>query len=296
MRQNGNRSGSNSSMSRFGLLWGAILALLLGACASSQGSKTVPVAETSSTSQSPVAGADVFSADQQSQTPEERYWQLKFALGLTDGIDEELLDALESHFGLPDGTVPVMPDVASYQEAGYRIASSNSILEALADLAAFRAVAGDAMRAEIEQIENDHPERIAALSEELLTEEILIVRSAILDSLESLALEDPSFNTLDLAIYREGTLRARNQLEYVVFAQDMDILADRSIEDTTGRLDAFHRMLDDNQDAEFIRERILATEEMNRQLTDEHREYATRRTLRTLFFLLPAINSYFRYR
>lgn len=279
-------------MARTGLLIGTTLMLLQVACVSSQVSNTAPEAA----SATPASGDATMTAAEQAQTPAERYWQLRFALGLTDDIDADLLNALEMHFGPPDGSVPVLPDVANYQGAGYRIASSNSILEALADLAAFRAVAGDALIAELEQIENDYPEQIATLSEELLAEEILIVRSAILDSLESLALEDPAFSTLDLSIYREGTLRARNQLEYVVFAQDMDMLADRSIEDTTGRLDAFHRMLDDNQDAAFVRERILATEEMNRQLTDEHREYATRRTLRTLFFLLPAINRYFRYR
>lgn len=229
-------------------------------------------------------------------TPEERYWQLRFALALTDGVDEQLLAALEGEFGPPDGTVPEIPDLASYQGAGYRVASSNSILKALTDLAALRAVAGDLLAAELEQIENAYPERIAALSEEILAEEILIVRSAVLDSLESLAASNPAFQAAELAPYQEGTLRARNQLEYVIFAQDMDALADRSIEDTTGRLDAFHRMLDDNEDAVFLREQILAAEEMNRQMTDEHREYATQRTVRALFFLLPALNSYFRYR
>ncbi len=292
MKRTGNRTGSSKRMTRIGLLIGTTLMLLLAACAGNQVGNDAPEA----VPETPASDIVSVSPGEPSQTPAERYWQLRFALGLTDSIDAELLNALEMHFGPPDGTVPVLPDVANYQGAGYRIASSSSILEALADLAAFRAAAGEALTAELEQIESDYPEQLATLSEELLAEEILIVRSAILDSLESLALQDPAFSTLDLASYREGTLRARNQLEYVVFAQDMDMLADRSIEDTTGRLDAFHRMLDDNQDAAFVRERILATEEMNRQLTDEHREYATRRTLRTLFFLLPAINRYFRYR
>lgn len=262
------------------------LALLQGSCASAPEAQPAPAA----------SPAEPDSLSNTTLTPEERYWQLRFALALTEGIDEQLLAALEGEFGPPDGTVPDIPDLAAYQGAGYRVASSNSILKALTDLAALRAVAGELLLSELEELESSYPERIAALSEELLAEEILIVRSAVLDSLESLAVSNPDFRDAELAPYREGTLRARNELEYVVFAQDMDALADRSIEDTTGRLDAFHRMLNDNQDAVFLRERILATEEMNRQLTNEHREYATRRTVQALFFLLPALSNYFRYR
>lgn len=281
-------------MRRFALLIVTALLLLQAGCATTQ--QSTGSATSGSTAEPAAASTDPDLPADALQTPGERYWQLRFALGLTQGVDDELLAALEERFGGPDGTLPGIPDLADYQGAGYRIASSNSILEALTDLAVFNAVAGDELRAEILQLETDYPERIAALSEDILAEEILIVRSVIMDSLESLKLNDPAFSDVDLATYQEGTLRARNNLEYVVFSEEMDALADRSIADTTGRLDAFHRMLGDNEDDAFLRERILATEEMNRQLTDEHRQYAARRAVQSLFFLLPAISRYLRYR
>lgn len=228
-------------------------------------------------------------------TPAMRYWQIRFLLGITEGVDEALLNALQTRFGQPDGSVPRLPDLSAYQGAGYRIASAETILDGLADLAAFRRGAEADLIAEQERLLDSAAVTIDALDEELLAEEILLLRSAALDSLELMAAEgawSPALNE----VYQLGTLRARNELEYIGFARDMDALAARSIDESAGRLDAFHRMMDDSNDTAFLRERVLAAEEMNRQITDEHREYATRRTLRTIMFLLPALSSYFRYR
>jgi hypothetical protein len=227
--------------------------------------------------------------------PGERYWQLRFLEGITAGVDDELLRALETRYGPPDGEVPAIPDLATYQGAGYRIASTESILESLSDLAAFQHAADPELAAELAEIEQASPAIVAEIDQELLAEEILLVRTAVLDSLELLVAND-AWPPETLMTYQAGTLRARNELEYLAYAREMDTLADGAIDESAGRLDAFHRLLDDTEDTALLRERILASEEINRQLTDEHRDYAARRTARTLFFLLPALSSYFRYR
>jgi len=229
-------------------------------------------------------------------TPAERYWQALFLAGVTDDIDDTLFALLENRYGPPDGTVPTVPELAAFQGAGYRVASAESILDATTDLASLRRAADGELLAEIERLERTEAAAISTVDREILAEEILIVRSAVLDSLETLQTEGAGLSDQQLERYREGTLRARNTLELIGFSGEMDRLTARSIEESSGRLDAFHRLMDDSSDTAFLRERILATEEMNRQLTDEHREYAARRTMRTLFFLLPALNSYFRYR
>jgi hypothetical protein len=228
-------------------------------------------------------------------TPGERYWQLQFLAGITAGVDDELLAALEARYGPPDGRVPEIPDLATYQGAGYRIASAESILESLSDLTAFQRAAASDIERERRELEQNSPAILAAIDQELLAEEILLVRTAVLDSLELMVANGAWPRETTLA-YQVGTVRARNELEYLAFAREMDTLADGAIDESAGRLDAFHRLLDDTEDTAFLRERILASEEMNRQLTDEHRSYAARRTARTLFFLLPALSSYFRYR
>jgi hypothetical protein len=241
------------------------------------------------------SGTAVAEAETEPGTPAERYWQLGFLLGITEGLDGELLERLEQRYPAPKSEAAALPDLEALQGAGYRIARPEAILEAVVPLARFRQAAEADILAEREALANAHPEIIGALDPELLAEDVLLVRSAILDSLEGLA-ATADWPDEVTANYRVGTVRARNELEYVVFARDMDALAARSIDDSAGRLDAFHRLMDDSADTAFLRERVLAAEEMNRQLTDEHREYATRRTIRTLFFLLPAISSYFRYR
>ena len=228
--------------------------------------------------------------------PGERYWQLRFLQGITTGIEPELLVALEARFGPPSGEVPTIPDVSTLQGAGYRIARADAVLIGLADLAAFQARAGDDLTEELSRLETEHPELLERIDPELLAEEILLVRSAVLDSLETLEAEGEWTGDIGLAGYQAGTLRARNELEYMVFARDIDALADNAIVESTGRLEAFHRMMDDNADTAYLRERIMAAEEMNAQLSEEHRQYARRRMIRNLIFLLPAISSYFRYR
>lgn len=265
-----------------------VAAGLCAACAQAP----VEATESPAMETGPVAGE---AAGPETPTPGERYWQLRFLDGITADVDVELLEALETRYGPPDGRLPAIPDLATFQGAGYRIASAESILAGLSDLAAFRQAAGPDLDAERRRIEATSPAVVAGMDEELLAEEILLVRSAILDSLELMAANGAWSGEVN-AGYQAGTVRARNELEYLVFAQEMDALADGAIDESAGRLDAFHRLLDDTEDTAFLRERILAAEEMNRQLTDEHREYATRRTVRTLFFLLPALSSYFRYR
>lgn len=222
--------------------------------------------------------------------PAERVWQIDFMLGITEGLDGDLLAALEERYGPPDGNVPSVPEISDYQGAGYRIASAETLLAGLADLAAYR----QAAQAELLE-ERAAMAAVATLDVELLAEEVLLVRSAALDSLETLATQE-DWPAEHNAGYRVGTQRARNELEYIAYARDMDALAERAIGESTGRLDAFHRMMNDTEDTAFLRERVIAAEEMNRQLSDEHRDYATRRTVRTLLFMLPAISSYFRYR
>lgn len=281
------------SRTRTGLGLAAVFAVALQQAACAQAPSRDGDVPTADPTPAPAAAEPQPVAD--TLPPGERYAQTRLLLGVTEGIEPVLLEALDELFGPPGGDVPTVPDLATYQGAGYRIASADSILDAVTDLAAYRAVAEGELRADLAAIEADHPEAVAALDPEILAEEILLVRSAVLDSLETLA-PDADWPDGALAAYRTGTLRARNELEYVVFARDMDALEGRSIEESAGRLDAFHRMMDDNEDAAFLRERILAAEEMNRQLTDEHRRYATQRTIRTLIFMLPAISSYFRYR
>ena len=228
-------------------------------------------------------------------TPGERYWQLQFLEGITAGVDEPLLQALEDRYGPPDGELPQIPELATYQGAGYRIASAESILDSLSNLAAFQRAAASDIETELRDLEQNSPAIVAAIDPELLAEEILLVRTAVLDSLE-LMVANGAWPRETTQGYQVGTVRARNELEYLVFAREMDTLADGAIDESAGRLDAFHRLLDDTEDTAFLRERILASEEMSRQITDEHRDYAARRTVRTLFFLLPALSSYFRYR
>lgn len=266
--------------------------LVFGTCLTVLGCATTTPPESAPTNGLDTAGAADLLADA-TVTPVQRYWQIRFLLGITEGVDERLQAALETRFGAPGGDLPSLEALSDAQGAGYRIASADTILEGLTELSAFRKLAEPDLRRELRRLEAEAGIVADALDETLFSEEVLLVRSAALDSLEALAASGAWPDTW-VEPYRIGTLRARNELEYIDFAEKMDGLAARSISESTGRLDAFHRLMDDSNDTVFLRERVMAAEEMNRQITDEHRSYATRRTLRTLFFLAPAISRYFR--
>lgn len=277
----------------------AVLAALAVGCASTGPAPTpttdAPAANNPTGTASEPSAAAPAVAEVGDAPPTERYWQLGFLLGITEGLDEELLQRLEGRYPVRAGAPAALTELEDLQAAGYRIARPEAILEAVTPLARYRQAAEAELKAARARLAERHPEAVDALDPELVAEEVLLVRSVILDSLERLAAGEDWPRDL-VEDYRLGTVRARNELEYVVYARDIEALAERSIDDSTGRLDAFHRMLDDSADTAFLRERVLAAEEMNRQLTEEHREYATRRTVRTLFFLLPAISNFFRYR
>lgn len=225
----------------------------------------------------------------------ERYGQQHLLLGVTDGLSPDLRAALQARYGLDGATGDTLADLARYRDAGFRIAGPEALLEAVAVMGTYRGVAEDDLRADLAAIETEHPEQVTAIDAEVLAEEILLLRSAVLDSLETLAARG-AWPAAMLDSYRAGTVRARNELEHIVFTRDMEALADRSISESTGRLEAFHRTMNDDEATAFLREQILAAEEMNRQLTEEQQRYATQRTVRALFFLLPALSNYFRSR
>lgn len=224
--------------------------------------------------------------------PGERYWQLSFLMAVTEGLDDDAVERLAQERGSHPG--PVDPDaLAAYTGAGLRIADAGRIVGGLAELARYRIEAGPQILAELAAIEERWPTLIAMLDRESLAEEALLVRFAMLDGLEAV-LGGPGSETV-IAAYRDQTLAARNQWEYRVFERQVDAVTDAAIEQTEGRLDAFHRMVDEEYDLAFLRERVLSAERMNDQVAEEHRRYALQRTFRTLIILAPIINRYFYY-
>jgi hypothetical protein len=228
--------------------------------------------------------------------PGERYRQLTFLLFITDQVDPALLELLSRHRGVATEAPASVTDIETYQGAGFRIASSQTILDGIVDLVRFRQLTEPLILKELTDIELEYPALTRMVNQAELAEEAILVRSAVADSVEALFSEEEYGTRALLNDYREQTLRVRNDLEFMHFAHEMDLLTAQSIEETSGRLEAFHRMVDDGYDIEFLRERIEATELMNEELSNEHRMYALMRTTRLLMMMLPVINRYYYYR
>jgi phosphodiesterase/alkaline phosphatase D-like protein len=98
--------------------------------------------------------------------------------------------------------------------------------------------------------------------------------------------------TLDA--YRQQTVRLRNDVEFRAFEAQVDEVTEWVGSESAAQLEAFHRMVDENADAEFIRERAGAAEAMNEAAREEQRQWATRRTFQLLWLLGPIMSRAFR--
>ncbi len=227
--------------------------------------------------------------------PGERYRQLSFLLEITDGLDPDLVGQLDRALGERDAEPATLEDIETYQGAGYRIASSRSILEGIVELALFRQAAEPLIITELNDLDREYPELTARLDREDLIEESILIRTAVADSATTL-LASEGVEAFSLENYRAWTIRLRNDLDFMQFAREMNALTDRHIAQTEGSLDAFHRMVDEGNDMAFLREQIQATEAMNEQVSAEHRRWAMMRMTQMVILMLPAISRYYRYR
>ena len=187
-------------------------------------------------------------------TPEARYRQLSLMLLVSAGVDDALQSGLDPV--LRESTSPLSPDEVTTPLV--RIVDQATLLAGAAQLFQFTRDNEDALRERLGQLEAEAPEAVAENDMTALSEDTIIIRTAIADAMVYGGLGEVG---PELARrYRQHTVVLRNSLEYVEFKAELDALTDQAIASTSGRLDAYQRMFDDETNTGTFDRRIRSAE------------------------------------
>jgi hypothetical protein len=149
-------------------------------------------------------------------------------------------------------------DTERYTSPLARIVDQASLLAGAEQLFRFTLDHQPDIRARLDRLE----EREAGLASPQvladLTEDTILIRQAIADSLRSVAADETVGDAEQR--YRAQTIVLRNTLEYTQFKAELDVLTGQAIASVGGRLDAYQRMFDVETNTGVLDRRIRSAE------------------------------------
>lgn len=216
--------------------------------------------------------------------PAEQYRQLSLVLMIAGGADPELIASMIPGVSeQPDaGSSSFDPD--AYKTPLTRIVDQESMLRGAALLLRFARDSRQDIKARLAAINADNPALVSMVDLNEITEDAIIIRNAIADSISYSGLASDEQLTAHLKDYRTRTIRLRNIMEYEIFSVELDRLTQEAILSVGGKLDAYQRMFDEevnstgfsrqiesaefiyNRDAEFDKKAGKMTEEIMRNV------------------------------
>lgn len=205
----------------------------------------------------------------QDQPPEQQYRQLSLVLLVSGGADPALVDALlQAEAPVPADAEPVDPD--QLRTPLVRIVDQDTMLTGSALLFRFGRDHQQQLRARLGELESANPEPIRALDMDATTEDAILIREAIADSIDYANLGSRKDIAPLLQAYRVRTTRLRNALEYQQFSTDLDRLTAEAIQSVGGKLDAYQRMFEDEVDEGTFDRHIDSAEDLYTHHFDRH--------------------------
>lgn len=209
--------------------------------------------------------------------PGEKYRQLSLILLISGGADPVLLNALDSDNTNTPATATLSPD--DYKTPLIRIVDQESMLSGAAFLLRFAHESRDEIEARLAELRSHNPVLISMVDTNAITEDAIIIRNAIADSIGYSSLAEDETIAVHLQDYRTRTIRIRNVMEYELFDKELVRLTDEAILSVGGKLDAYQRMFDEEVDskefdrqfdaAEYIYNRTTKFDEKAGVLTEE---------------------------
>lgn len=211
--------------------------------------------------------------------PGEQYRQLSLVLMIYGGADVELIDAMLPASTRESGISGGSFDPDAYKTPLTRIVDQESMLSGAALLLRFTMDSEDAIMARLAAINAENPLLVSMIDINAITEDAIIIRNAIADSISYSGLAATEALKVQLQNYRTSTIRLRNIMEYEAFSAELDRLTAEAILSVGGKLDAYQRMFDEEvnssgfsrqiESAEFIYNRDAEFDEKAAKLTEE---------------------------
>ncbi len=195
--------------------------------------------------------------------PADRFRQLSLMLMVTDGADEDLLAALNSRQGTgvdEHGAAAPDFDFDQYTTPLIRIVDQESMLAGAAQLFGFTRAHAREIADRIMQLREALPSALEPAPEHTIAEDAIIIRNAIADSIDYATLGRESAGPKLSADYRARTIVLRNNLEFELFAAELDRITREAVASVGGKTDAYERMFDEEIDSEALDKKIRAAE------------------------------------
>ncbi len=227
----------------------------------------------------PNIGANTKIEEISSLPPGEQYRQLSLILLISGGADPLLLESLtpQETSGQGRASSDFSPD--DYKTPLIRIVDQESMLNGAALLLRFATDSQDDIKARLAAINAENPALVSMVDLNEITEDAIIIRNAIADSVSYSGLANSEELIAHLKDYRTRTIRLRNIMEYDAFSVELDRLTQEAILSVGGKLDAYQRMFDEEvnstgfsrqiESAEFIYNRDAEFDEKAGKMTEE---------------------------
>jgi len=177
--------------------------------------------------------------------PGEQYRQLSLVLMIYGGADTNLINAMlpQSPDGESSNQNSFDPD--AYKTPLTRIVDQESMLTGAAVLLEFARDSDQQIKTRLSEITASNPVLISMVDLNAITEDAIIIRNAIADSVSYSGLADSPALKQELEDYRVRTIRLRNMMEYEEYSAELDRLTQEAILSVGGKLDAYQRMFDE---------------------------------------------------
>jgi len=211
--------------------------------------------------------------------PGEQYRQLSLVLMIFSGADSELIKAMAPSSSRPSRAGGPGFDPDAYKTPLTRIVDQESMLSGAAVLLRFARDSQDVIKARLAAIKADNPVLISRVDINAITEDAIIIRNAIADSISYSGRAGSEALTGHLQNYRTRTIFLRNVMEYEAFSVELARLTAEAILSVGGKLDAYQRMFDEEvnsagfnrqiESAEFIYNRDAEFDKKAGKLTEE---------------------------
>jgi len=185
--------------------------------------------------------------------PGEQYRQLSLVVLMAAGARPELIDAMTPDGETGGGRADINPD--DYRTPLFRIVDQESMLAGAAFLLRYAHESAQDIQTRMAAIKNANPVLISMVDVNAITEDAIIIRNAIADSVAYSDLVRDEVTRAHLQDYRIRTTRIRNVMEFKLFEAELARLTEEAILSVGGKLDAYQRMFDEEVDSkEFDRQ------------------------------------------
>jgi hypothetical protein len=186
--------------------------------------------------------------------PGEQYRQLSLVVLMAAGANPALIDAISPDAAAGAGLgIALGPD--DYKTPLFRIVDQESMLAGAAFLLRYAHESAGDIQGRLDAIRNANPLLIGMVDVNAITEDAIIIRNAIADSIAYSELAGDEMTRQQLQDYRTRTTRIRNVMEFELFEAELTRLTEEAILSVGGKLDAYQRMFDEEVDSrEFDRQ------------------------------------------